>query len=473
MIKDDFEIPIDNEIEEFRHHLDIHDRTILSARFGEGKSYFLSKFVKDLQVAENYTFLTIYPVNYQVVENRDIFDLIKRDILLQMAMTQILTPNVNLTNAEALMLSLQCKPLSFVESFLPLLTALSQFTEDKVAATTDVLAAGWGVVKRLISKIKEAKESIQNKEIDDYLAAMEDNPVVSMDVICKIIKEGINRYKEKNPGKKVVLVIEDMDRIDPRHIFRILNVFSAHIDYCYHLGYEPDSTLHGNKFGLDKVLFVLDYDNLRKIYKHFYGEDANFEGYIEKFCSSTYFRYSLKDVRDKYILQQIVKETALPSQLISNLLKPEDIEESSIRHIVNSINNSERFIKKKIKARSNAGVNIPLHQGILRLIAIMRKFGLSNDDIVSRLKAVIEKKNSGSNVIFPYIAPYLCMSKFSAPRGVIRYRQSLDSSNSLSVSDFLKDGTANCYLQIALNDEKDVSASLANMLHGVLNMVKR
>lgn len=472
-MKDDFEIPIDNEIEEFRYHLDTHDRTILSARFGDGKSYFLSKFVNDSQVTEKYTFLTIYPVNYQVVENRDIFELIKRDILLQMALKEILTPNVNLTNAEALTLYLQCKPLSVVESFLPLLSALSQFADEKTAAAAAVLAKGWGFVKGLASKIKDAKESVENKEIDDFLAAMEDNPVVGMDIISKIIKDGINKYKKDNPGKKVVLVIEDMDRIDPRHIFRILNVFSAHIDYCYHLGCQPDSTLDGNKFGLDKVVFVLDYDNLKSIYRHFYGEQANFEGYIEKFCSSTYYKYSLKDVRDNYILQQIVKETDLPVQLVTKLLKPDDLETSSTRHIVDSINNSECFIKKKFKASSNAGVSIVLHQGILRLIAIMRKLGLSNDDIVIRLKAVIVEKNSGSNGILPYIAAYLCMSKHDAPRGGIRYRQSLNEPNWLSVSDFLKDGTAQCFLQTSLTDERDVSASLTKMLHGVLNMVKR
>lgn len=472
-MNDDFEIPIDSEIEEFQHHLDTHDRTILSARFGDGKSYFLSKFVKDPQVKAKYTFLTIYPVNYQVVENRDIFELIKRDILLQMALKEILTQNVNLTNAEALTLYLQCKPLSVVESFLPLLTTFSQFTDDKTAATANVLATGWGVIKGLASKIKEAKESIQNKEIDDFLVAMEDNPVVGMDVISKIIKGGINKYKEDNPGKEVVLVIEDMDRIDPKHIFRVLNVFSAHIDYCYRLGCQPDSTLSGNKFGLDKVVFVLDYDNLKSIYGHFYGLDTKFEGYIEKFCSSTYFKYSLKDVRDKFILQQIVGETDLPVQLVSKLLKPEDLEISSIRHIVDSIKNSERFIKKKIKTSNNAGVSISLHQGILRLIAIMKKLGFSNDNIVNRLKAVIEEKNSGSNGIFPYMAAYLCMSKYDAPRGAIRYRQSQDNSNWLSVSDILKDGTAQCYLRIDLTDERDVSASLTKMLHGVLNMVKR
>ena len=34
----------------------------------------------------------------------------------------------------------------------------------------------------------------------------------------------------KKDGKKTVLIIDDLDRIDPEHIFRLLNVFAAHLD---------------------------------------------------------------------------------------------------------------------------------------------------------------------------------------------------------------------------------------------------
>ena len=39
-------IPIDNRIAAFTNHLYSHPRTILSARYGDGKSFFLSKFIK-------------------------------------------------------------------------------------------------------------------------------------------------------------------------------------------------------------------------------------------------------------------------------------------------------------------------------------------------------------------------------------------------------------------------------------------
>ena len=78
-------IPIDSEVTTFSEYLNNNCRGILSARFGDGKSFFLNEVKK--QLSNKYLFLTIYPVNYQVAENKDIFEYIKRDILLQILMT--------------------------------------------------------------------------------------------------------------------------------------------------------------------------------------------------------------------------------------------------------------------------------------------------------------------------------------------------------------------------------------------------
>lgn len=75
-------IPLDDAIKEFEKHLRSHPRTILSARFGDGKSFFLSEAEKKLK--NRCAFLKIYPLNYQVAENQDIFEYIKRDLLFQL-----------------------------------------------------------------------------------------------------------------------------------------------------------------------------------------------------------------------------------------------------------------------------------------------------------------------------------------------------------------------------------------------------
>ena len=86
MISDNNFIPVFDAMERFEKHLFSHDRVILSAKFGDGKSFFLNKFKEKCKNEENspFEFITLYPINYQVLENKDIFELIKHDILLQM-----------------------------------------------------------------------------------------------------------------------------------------------------------------------------------------------------------------------------------------------------------------------------------------------------------------------------------------------------------------------------------------------------
>lgn len=93
-------IPIENELKAFKEHLDINERTIFSAKFGDGKTFFLNEFKKEysdenkkkVDKKEKYYFITLYPVNYSVAENQDIFEYIKRDILLQLAIDEKLNP---------------------------------------------------------------------------------------------------------------------------------------------------------------------------------------------------------------------------------------------------------------------------------------------------------------------------------------------------------------------------------------------
>lgn len=40
-------IPIENELKAFKEHLDINERTIFSAKFGDGKTFFLNEFKKE------------------------------------------------------------------------------------------------------------------------------------------------------------------------------------------------------------------------------------------------------------------------------------------------------------------------------------------------------------------------------------------------------------------------------------------
>lgn len=55
---------------------------------------------------------------------------------------------------------------------------------------------------------------------------------------------------------KSVLIIEDLDRIDPAHLFRIMNVLSSQVDNPYY-----SEVPNGNKFR-DKNFYGYKYSNM-------------------------------------------------------------------------------------------------------------------------------------------------------------------------------------------------------------------
>lgn len=78
-------IDISNNINDFKQVFESESRIIFSAKFGDGKSYFLNEFMKSYDEKKNdYYFITLHPVNYVVEENRDVIEYIKRDILFQL-----------------------------------------------------------------------------------------------------------------------------------------------------------------------------------------------------------------------------------------------------------------------------------------------------------------------------------------------------------------------------------------------------
>lgn len=115
--------------------------------------------------------------------------------------------------------------------------------------------------KKLLTKINEFKEPVEKddwKDIKGFVDSLStrQGSIYENDIITQLIRSIINDYKIENK-KPIVLVIDDLDRIDPEHIFRIMNIFSAHQCFC---GTKEQ------KFGIDKTILVCDIDNLRRIF---------------------------------------------------------------------------------------------------------------------------------------------------------------------------------------------------------------
>lgn len=380
---EDIKIPIDKQLDEFGNHILANPRTFLSSKFGDGKSYFLDEFKK--RNAEHFVFITLYPVNYQVANNEDIFNLIKRDVLFQLIVQGFFEDSsIQISDELALWGFIQNKYKSFLLELLPYMASVALPVEYVPVVTATLKRKE--VFKSIKKQFDDYKRQLAEKDdiLTKFLDVAESNPVYEEDLVTSLIKQAIQKFKEKSQQadkeKRVVLIVEDLDRLDPAHLFRILNIFSAHIDYCYKLMNKPNETLVGNKFGFDNVVFVADFSNIRKIFKHFYGEQTDFNGYIGKFLSSAPYNYSIREIRKNFIYDYLERKITCPRKLIEAVVTEEMLESKTIRECIQAFDISSQVVNvPKYKAKEQ---EIELDITILKLLSIMRRLKIEDDEII-------------------------------------------------------------------------------------------
>lgn len=380
---EDIKIPIDKQLDEFGNHILANPRTFLSSKFGDGKSYFLDKFKK--RNAERFVFITLYPVNYQVANNEDIFNLIKRDVLFQLIVQGFFEDSsIQISDELALWGFIQNKYKSFLLELLPYMASVA-LPAEYVPVVTAALKRK-EVFKSIKKQFDDYKRQLVEKDdiLTKFLDVAESTPVYEEDLVTSLIKQAIQKIKEKSQQadkeKRVVLIVEDLDRLDPAHLFRILNIFSAHIDYCYKLMNKPNETLVGNKFGFDNVVFVADFSNIRKIFKHFYGEQTDFNGYIGKFLSSAPYNYSIREIRKNFIYDNLERKITCSRKLIEAMVTEEMLESKTIRECIQAFDISSQVVNvPKYKAKEQ---EIELDITILKLLSIMRRLKIEDDEII-------------------------------------------------------------------------------------------
>lgn len=276
------ELSIKNESSRFYEHLSFqgNERIILSGIFGLGKTYFINKFFQDKE--EEFISVKLNPVNYSVSGNQDIFELIKFDIGFQLFS---LNPDFEKLEINSFLAG----QFYLIENYREVIKNLAK----NLSKLDKRLNAIINPAIRLGEKIEEFKqeESIDDeKKLNDFLNYFKLKTGTSKeeDSITELIHYLVQTIKSNNSDKKIVLTIDDLDRIDPEHIFRILNVFSSHFDY-----YDFEGE---NKFGFDKVILICDINNIREIFRNRYGSNIDFSGYIDKFYSTEIFHYSFASI---------------------------------------------------------------------------------------------------------------------------------------------------------------------------------
>lgn len=272
----------------FENHLNDggNKQVFLSAPFGTGKSTFINYFFDKYK--DRYDVVHLYPVNYAVASNEDIMEYIKARLLGELLsrgvvleendfgnwiyMHQWLLENLN--NPKAI--------VNVLDGFLKLFPSI----DPTGAMFSKVVPVFQKLNKSFKSFKKKHKQNSESEQTKDFFKKIKNKKgsLYDQGFIRQLLISLVERNRVEN-GKDQVLVIDDLDRMDPEHIFRIMNVLAAHFDH--------EDFNNGNKFGFDKVILVGDYNNIRHIYQHKYGDRTDFAGYINKFFSRGIFSYGL------------------------------------------------------------------------------------------------------------------------------------------------------------------------------------
>lgn len=395
----DFLVPVAPSIEEFREHLKCHPRTILSARYGDGKSFFLDAFMDDENVKNEFQFIKLYPVNYQVLDNRDIFEVIKYDILMQMGLQDMMDLSYNVSSRDAFFYCMKNHGLDLLESLFEIAGSIEGVSLAKAIGKLGKSTVGF--VKEIKDAAKEYNEYKAGNEaiLDKYMDNADDIAIYEEDLITKIIRDNLKKWtqKEENKNKKVVLLLEDMDRIDPAHLFRVLNIFSAHMDYSYKYGVKPGDSLIGNKFGFDNVVLVIHYENLKSIFAHFYGPSTCFEGYINKFADKGKFIYSLRAESVKYYYECLNKLSQIPEEFLRQVLTEDRLRQRTLREMGNSLD----MVGEQRKETDG------VKQDVALVMACMRRLGMNDGEIINNFQHAIEQALSKwMEFLYPYLKQF-------------------------------------------------------------------
>jgi hypothetical protein len=376
-------------ISNFNNYLgkDNNSRIIFSAPFGMGKTTFLKKYFKEY--SNKYECFHLFPVNYQVASNEDVFELLKYDILN------------NIVQVGGL--------IEATEKIGKLLAIQSYLMYGGGAATinlfSNLLKLGTKIdIKSFIDFSKDAKKHYNmlnegdGEKVEEYLneSKIKAGSIYEFDSITEIICEANKKIKEKN--KKSVLVLDDLDRIDPSQIFRILNLFSAHFD---------SNGIEKNKFGFDKIILVCDYENIKNIFSHLYGEKTDFTGYINKFMSYPHYSYSIVEKVTDYVLTRINDEDLIEfPNVLKHVLKEGftriiNNKQSNLRNIQSILNNEyANIIDKDIEIKlSNEVFTFSSIGSLTKMLSCINLLGCEIDEIFN---TSIEFNTELFNLVGPF-----------------------------------------------------------------------
>ena len=262
-------IPIEKAKSNFKNFLidKNNKRIFFSAKFGMGKTYFFQKFFEENKT--KYEAYHLFPVRYQMLNNENILEFLKCDIMLNLLKKN---PNIFKNSKES-------EQKNWWKIFGKILWKDKWSSLSKISKTLsvpflseifEILGHTWKETQKFFDTYDGEKNFGKSIKLKNHLTGE--------DYITHLI-----RQTNKKTEKRNILIMDDFDRVDPEHIFRILNIFSSQMD-----------DKEENKFGFDHIIIVAALANIKNIFHHKYGTDTNFEGYFDKFFTVKPYHFTNK-----------------------------------------------------------------------------------------------------------------------------------------------------------------------------------
>jgi len=376
------DLPLDDPYKTFNEHISEYgnSRILFSAPYGAGKTSFLKDFFRKNE--DKYEVIYLYPVNYSVAKNEDIFKYIKCGILFQLLSKDVEFNKEEFKYIETLPQFVLQNPTKLLAPFIKLLPAIGGSAYEVFKKLEDLTKEYFDHHKKLQADDKDKAINYIEKIYNEEGSIFEDN------FYTQLIRNLIEQINSK--GKQTVLVIDDMDRMDPDHIFRVLNVFAAHFDTQeYDYG-------NSNKFGFKRIVFVCDIHNIKRLFQYRYGDNVDFAGYIDKFFSNSIYQFS-----NTYAVQQFIESIRMISpenfQLTTFLIILQDLYITgnlSLREILKLRKTDFFAFKIANKSESNKDINRFEHYKLHyfpHIYYLNQIFSI--DEIIDKLKKCSENIN--------------------------------------------------------------------------------
>ena len=386
---------ITKKLTAFYQHLNAADvsRTIFSVKLGEGKNEFIDKFKEKYN--DRYTFYTLSPINYEVAANEQIVEYVKRDLLFQLVLDGTLNTDIVVPDHILLQWYFNEKTIDVVKDVMRFAPSVLRDGSQLGVLLKGAIALTEGFASQC-KKFKGLKENIEEakfEKLTESAAEMSNttDDVGELDPMSWLIMRSIMGLK-----RKPVLIIEDLDRIEPMQLFGIFNIFSVRTEKKIaskgtknangSKENEPDRTL--NKFGFAKIIFMMDTIAIGTIFRNYYGE-ANYEGYIKEFVSKNIFFHSVSEHAKNSIQSYVKEECKVDFNTVTKGLTAVGIRlgKNDIKDMVNVLDNFEdAYIKKEVSVTDS--FHFLSDTPLVKLLALLRRLGVKKYQLSDFFSAI-------------------------------------------------------------------------------------